>query len=268
MKTTEKNDQFTQQALRDLNRMLDEEMAKPHKNRDYAKIAEISRACSAVMGDAEQEKAAMEQGFERTMAVLHKPRIRMTRCLRTAAVLASAAALLACANMYTVAAYDMNVFSALVKITQGGFSLNPDAQETLALPTAPDDPYGIKAESAKYGITDVLAPTYLPEGFALGNINQHTTEGYLNDIDFTFYDASGNVIQICYNQWSEESLTSTIPCDEYNLTETTVGEYSAIISKEDGQYVIIFRNETNLESAIWMEGVDYEECDRIVASLE
>ncbi len=268
MKTTEKNDQFTQQALRDLNRMLDEEMAKPQKNRDYEKIAEISRACSAVMGDAEQMEAAMERGYERTMAAMHRKRITMTRCLRTAAVLASAAALLACANMYTVAAYDMNVFSALVKITQGGFSLNPDAQETLTLPTAPDDPYGIKAESAKYGITDVLAPTYLPEGFALGRVHQETTEGYLNSVFFTFYDADRNVIQLLYDQWDNASLSGTTPCDDYNLTETTIDGNPAIISKEDGQYVLVFRNETNLETKIWIEGVDYEECDRIVASLE
>ena len=70
-------DQFEQEALGELNRMLDEEMAKPHKMRDYAKIEEISRACSAVMGDAVQEKEAMQQGYETLTAALHKPRIRM-----------------------------------------------------------------------------------------------------------------------------------------------------------------------------------------------
>lgn len=259
---------FEQEALGELNRMLDEEMAKPHKMRDYAKIEEISRACAAVMGDAEQEKEAMQQGYETLTAALHKPRIRMTGRIKAAAVLASAAAVLVGANIFTVTAYNMNLFSALVKITNGGFALNPQPQETAELPTTAEDPYGIKAECAKYGITDVLAPTYLPESFTLGILNQETIEDHLNSIDFTFYDADGNLIQILYNQWDNETLHGNTPCDDYNLTETEIDGNPAIISKEDGQYVLVFRNDTNLETQIWMDGVDYEECDKIVASLD
>lgn len=62
--------------------------------------------------------------------------------------------------------------------------------------------------------------------------------------------------------------TTTPPCDNYNLTETEIDGNPAIISKEDDQYVLVFRNDTNLETKIWMEGVDYEECDKIVASLD
>ena len=51
-----KYSRFEQQALRELNQMLDEEMKKPAEKRDYQKIAEISRACSAVLGDEMQEK--------------------------------------------------------------------------------------------------------------------------------------------------------------------------------------------------------------------
>ena len=259
---------FEQEALGELNRMLDEEMAKPHKMRDYAKIAEISRACAAVMGDAEQEKEAMQQGYETLTAALHKPRIRMTGRIKAAAVLASAAVLMVGANIYTVAAYDMNLFSALVKIVDGGFALNPQPQETAELTVTADDPYGIKAECAKYGITEILAPTYLPEGFVLGDVTQNNTEGYLNAIFFTFYDADRNVIQITYNQWDNETLHSSTPCNEFNLTETTIDGNPAIISKEDDQYVLVFRNDANLETQIWIEGVDYEECDEIVASLD
>ncbi len=259
---------FEQEALGELNWMLDEEMAKPHKMRDYAKIEEISRACAAVMGDAEQEKEAMQQGYETLTAALHKPRIRMTGGIKAAAVLVSAAVLMVGANIFTVAAYDMNLFSALVKIVDGGFALNPQPQETTELIVTADDPYGIKAECAKYGITEILAPTYLPEGFVLGMLEQNTNEGYLNTIRFTFYDTKRNPIQIIYNQWDNESLHGNTPCDEFNLTETTINGNPAIISKEDGQYVLVFRNDTNLETQIWMEGVDYEERDKIIASLE
>ncbi len=259
---------FEQEALGELNRMLDEEMAKPHKVRDYAKIEEISRACAAVMGDAEQEKEAMQQGYETLTAALHKPRIRMTRRFKAAAVLASAAVLMVGANIFTVAAYDMNLFSALVKIVDGGFALNPQPQETVELTVVADDPYGIKAECAKYGITEVLAPTYLPEGFTLGNVTHDFAEDCLNSVFFTFYDAERNSIQIYYDQWDSESLYGNTPCDSYNLTETTIDGNPAVISKEDGQYVLVFRNDTNLETKFWMEGVAYEECDKIIASLE
>ncbi len=258
---------FEQEALGELNRMLDEEMAKPHKMRDYAKIEEISCACAAVMGDAEQEKEAMQQGYETLTAALHKPRIRMTRRFKAAAVLAGAAVLMVGANIFTVAAYDMNLFSALVKITEGGFALNPQP-EIDKLPVTAADPYGIKAECAKYGITEVLAPTYLPEGFTLGDVMHDYTEDYLNSVFFSFYAADRNVIQISYNQWDNETLHGNTPCDDYNLTETEIDGNPAIISKEDGQYVLVFRNDTNLETQIWIEGVDYEECDKIVASLD
>lgn len=258
---------FEQEALGELNRMLDEEMAKPHKMRDYAKIEEISRACAAVMGDAEQEKEAMQQGYETLTAALHKPRIRMTRRFKAAAVLAGAAVLMVGANIFTVAAYDMNLFSALVKITEGGFALNPQP-EIDKLPVTAADPYGIKAECAKYGITEVLAPTYLPEGFVLEGVEHNNTEGYLIDVNFYYYNAEHSVIQISYNQWNDETLYGSTPSDHLNLTETTIHDYPAIISKEDGQYVLVFRNDTNLETQIWMDGVDYEECDKIVASLD
>ncbi len=267
MKMTEQGE-FTQQALRDLNRMLDEEMAKPHKERDYDRIAEISHACSAVMGDGEKEVRRIEEGFRRTEHKIFHPKITMHKRIRVAVAAASAAAVLVGANVFTVTAYNMNLFSALVKITDGSFALNPQPQETVELTVTAADPYGIKAECEKYGITEVLAPTYLPEGFTLGMLNQETIEDHLNSIDFTFYDADRNAIQILYNQWENETLHGNTPCDDYNLTETEIDGNPAIISKEDDQYVLVFRNDTNLETKFWMEGVDYEECDKIIASLE
>lgn len=265
MKTTTEQDEFTQQAFRDLNQMLDEEMAKPEKERDYKKIADLSRACFAVLGDNEEKY--IEESFHRTKEKLFNPKITMRKRLRIA-VVASAAALLVGANIFTVTAYNMNLFSALVKISDGGFALNPTPQETIILPTTPDDPLGIKAECAKYGITEVLAPTYLPEGFTLEEIEHNCTEGYLNTIRFDYYDVHRNVIQITYTQWDNETLHGNTPCDNYNLTETEIDGNPAIISKEDGQYVLVFRSDTNLETQIWMDGVDYEECDKVVASLD
>ena len=262
----ESNHEFEQRALLELNRMLDEEMAKPHNERDYKKIKEISAACAAVLDDAEQEKEVMEQGFKKVMAKINKPVISVRRRIQVAVAAAGTAAVLVGANLYTVTAYNTNVFSALIKIADGSFALNP--QPTITLPTTTEDPYGIKAECAKYGITDVLAPTYLPEGFVLEDLDHLYTEGYVNSITFTYFDARRNVIQINYSQWANETLYNSTPCDDYNLTETEIDGNPAIISQEDGQYVLVFRNDTNLETHIWMEGVDYEECDKIIASLE
>lgn len=266
--TTTKQDAFTQEAFRDLNRMLDEEMAKPENERDYEKITDLSRACYAVLWDEEEGKKFVEESFRKTEKKLFGPKITMHKRIRVAAAAASAAAVLVGANVFTVTAYNMNLFSALVKITDGSFALNPQPQETVELTVTVADPYGIKAECAKYGITEILAPTYLPEGFVLGRVYQENTEGYLNSIFFTFYDTERNSIQVYYNQWDNESLHGNTPCDNYNLTETTIDGNPAIISKEDGQYVLVFRNDTNLETKFWMEGVDYGECDRIIASLE
>ncbi len=264
----ESNHEFEQRALLELNRMLDEEMAKPHNERDYKKIKEISAACAAVLDDAEQEQEVMEQGFKKMMAKINKPVISVRRRIQVAVAAAGTAAVLVGANLYTVTAYNTNVFSALVKIADGSFALNPQPTESTDLPTTPEDPYGIKAECAKHGITDVLAPTYLPEGFVLEDVSHNNTEGYLNRVRFDFYDAHRNVILIIYSQWANDTLHGNTPCDDYNLTETEIDGNPAIISQEDGQYVLVFRNDTNLETKLWMEGVDYKECDMVVASLD
>lgn len=58
------------------------------------------------------------------------------------------------ANFISVAAWDMNIVSAVIKLTKGGFSVDFGESEKnkIVLPTTEDDPYGIIAECAKYNI--------------------------------------------------------------------------------------------------------------------
>ena len=134
------------------------------------------------------------------------------------------------------------------------------------LPATPDDPYGIRAECAKHGL-DVLAPTFLPEGFELYDYDYSESSVIdSKNMSFWFYRNESQVVQLIYS-WIPESLPGGgIPSDQFNLHEIEVNGNPAIISEEDNQYTIIFYD-GNLETIITTDS-SYENGDKIVASLK
>ena len=260
------NPAFEQQSKQELDRLLDEELSKPEGKRDYNKIEEINAAYAALCGDIEETDHAVERGIQKLKQ--HKiPKVRATRRIRLMVTAGAVAILLLAANVFTVAAYQQNVFSVIIHYAKEGFSVQYTEHETIELPITPDDPYGIKAECAKYGL-DVLAPTYLPEGFQLGDYNHNIAEGYCTSVDFWFYRDRKEVFSISYNLFFDPSNGTSIPSDHFNLYEIEADGNPAIISQEDGQYTVIFKDKNRVETVIYMNHLDYDECDRVVASLK
>lgn len=260
------SDQFEADTLQELKRELAEEIAKPERKRDYPKIAELNEAYAFLSG----EEAAIEESAVRGMEALkrrpkHISLKRRTKCMMTAS---AAAIMLLAANIYTVAAYQKDVFSVIVEYTQDSFSVKYTEHEIIELPTTPEDPYGIKAECAKYGLEDVYAPTYLPEGFALGECEHDITKGYCTRVAFYYYRDHRESIVINYKLFENPRTSSSIPSDHFNLTEIQINGQPAIVSKEDEQCSLIFRKDQNLEILMYTEYLDYHESDQIIASLE
>ena len=266
MKQLLKDSDYQSSVLSDLNQMLDAEMAKPAEERDYQKIEEITRAFAVAIGDEEHEQAVIEEGIHNLEKSIHTRPRGIVRRIRYIVIAGVAIVTLLAANIYTVAAYQQNIFSVIVHYTKKSFSVEYPETSKAELPTAPDDPYGIKAECAKYGLDNVLAPTYIPEGFVLGNCDHHSADGYCTSVDFWFYRERDEVFQITYNLYADPSYYSSIPSDHFNLREINVQGIPAIVSEEDGQYTMIMKNE-GLETIITSD-CGYTECDQIVASLE
>jgi hypothetical protein len=140
-----------------------------------------------------------------------------------------------------------------------------EEESVIELPTTPDDPYGIKGECARYGL-EVEAPTYLPEGFFLRDVEKYKNSTTIKKIVFRFRSGKAH-LQFSYTYLYDENAKSSIPCDHFNLKEVEMNEKSAITSKEDGQYNLICYD-GNLEYLIFSDNLNYDECEKIVNSIK
>lgn len=260
---------FTNEAYQYMKQEFDKERAKPFEKRDFDKLERLSsEMCELLDGNAEQTSDnGMERLFEKIAEeenVKGKTSARKIRKFIPAIILAVA---LAAMNCISVLAWDMNIVSAVIEFTKGGFSVDfgKNAHEVIELPTSEDDPYGIIAECAKYEIYPET-PYYLPEGFELIETSANVNEDFANIASFTF---AKNDMEICFvfeRYWNDTGKIG-IPSDKYNISETTVNGNPAIVSKEDKQYTITFMN-GKTSFLMFTQDVSYDECEKIVASIK
>ena len=273
------NDPLTAET-EEITALLNEELSKPVHERDYERINELTEAYTALIGIEDEIAARSASGIEalETKVQMNKPHIHVTRRFKVMLTAGIAVAVLLAANTISVAAYQKNIFSVIVEYWQTSFSIKrqekvpytgryaDEVKRVDDLPATPDDPYGIRAECAKHGL-DVLAPTFLPEGFELYDYDYGESRVIdSKNMSFWFYRNESQVVQIIYS-WIPESLPGGgIPSDQFNLREIEVNGNPAIISEEDNQYTIIFYD-GNLETIITTDS-SYENGDKIVASLK
>ena len=259
------NGDLERDALNEINQMLEEELSKKPSERNYDKIEELTKAYSELSDEEDFIHEAAERGIRQLTEQNEKrPRIYMTRNLRLWFTVGVAAVVMLTTNIVSVAAFHRNLFSVIVNYTKNGFSIGYPETEKIELPTSQDDPYGIIAECEKYGMYPET-PHYLPEGFALENIE-------ISDRDIakrlTFhYRKNSETIAISYKEIYDSNFKSGIPSDHFNLEEIQVNGKSAIVSKEDGQFTLIYYD-GNMEYIIATNHLDYNECNKIVASIK
>lgn len=255
---------FRKDAVEDIRRMMDEEMAKsPHK-RDYQKIAQLSHDYCELMGMTDEVEQTSATGIQEVLRNSRKLKIQPSKRTTRIFSILLVAAVLAVANTITVFAVNENIVSFIVNRAENGFSVTPVPETVIELPTSEDDPYGIRAECAKYGL-DVEVPTYLPEGFVLWDVDEH--ESIAEKIVTFWFKRDKIHLKFSYAELYNENAKMGIPSDEFNLEEIRVNGKSAITSKEDGQYNLIYYD-GNMEYFMTSDYLSYEECDKIVASIK
>lgn len=259
------NGNLEKDVLNEINQILEEELLKKPSERDYDKIAELTKTYSELSGEEDFIHEATKRGISQLIEQdVKRPQIHMMRKLRLWLTVGVAAVIMLTVNMISVAAFQQNVFSVVVNYAKKGFSVEPPETEKIELPTSPEDPYGIIAECAKYELYPET-PHYLPEGFVLENI-----EVFNEDVAkrLTFHYIKNNeTIAISYKELYDSNFKSGIPSDHFNLEEVQVNGKSAIISKEDGQFTLIYYDD-NVEYIIATNHLDYDECNKIVASIK
>lgn len=266
--TSDKN--FEKNALLYLKQQLDDETAKPISKRNFDKIAVLTAAiCELTDGDSEPYddlQVGRQKLYNKIYEYDRKKKTTSVRTMRKMLPVICAAAVMLAANCISVLAWDMNIISAVIEFTQGGFSVDfgKNEHEVIELPTSEEDPYGIIAECAKYDIYPET-PHYLPEGFEL-SLSTYNVSDYSNDVKFVYTNGKKSITFDVTRYWDEVGQIG-IPSDKYNIIETTVNGYPAIISKEDNQFTLAYQIDKTV-IYIFTQDVDYAECDKIVASIK
>lgn len=254
---------FKELSTEELTEELDKEMKKDEP--DYDLIDELT----AAILEAKNMPVGMEnEDLKEQAAIIKKKADKKKSHFRIPkwAVAACAALItVTIANTVSVAALGMNIFSVAIEYTKSGFSVDFDEQEHIDLPKSEDDPYGFIAKLAEFDI-EFETPHYIPEGFVLTDVDTNVNEGYENVVSFYFVKDNERIC-IDFMKYYNEIAKQGIPSDYYNISERDVNGATAIVSKEDNQYTIMYNKEKTV-FFMFTQDVNYDECEKIVDSIK
>ena len=257
---------FTSEAYNYIKNELDNETKKPLRKRDFDRIEQLTAQLGELTGDNDKSaEPDTEKLYKRIRDYEKKSKKPLGVIKRFAPVLCCMALVLA-ANCVSVFAFDMNIVSAVVELTEGGFFVDfGNKPEEIILPTSEDDPYGFIAKLAEYDI-EFETPHYIPEGFVLTEVGTNVNEGYANSVVFHYTNGKQSFV-LAYDRYFKEIPKIGIPSDHYNLSEREVNGSNAVIAKEDNQYTITYEKD---KTVFFMFSVDvpYDECEKIVDSIK
>lgn len=255
--------------------MLDEELKKPAKKRNYDKIEELTRAYAELMGTETEVRNAMQRCLSELKRKV-KPKRKITRGMRVCFTAVSVAMLLFIMNIVTVSAFDMNVFSFIVHVADGSFSVDfsqaftPNSfDNAIKLPITPDDPYGMIVECAKHEIYPET-PHYLPDGFLLVDISFSNSDNTKKYVTFNFIN-NNQKITFGYDLFpsTEWMQTQKFPNDEHKFNEIKVNKKSALLAKEkkDMQFTFVYCCEDCMMISFSSWNVSESEVNKIINSI-
>ena len=242
-----------------ISELIEKEMSE--KSPDYDKIDHLSELYCSITGVNEIIKQRKAENINKIISEASKVKQkRKHRTRKTLTAIAASVAVVLSANVVSTAAFGVNIFKAIVHKEEKGFFIEYTTDEKL------EDPYGIKAECAKYEIYPEY-PKYIPEGFEVLEIN-HEDLGKEKTLDFLYYK-DDMTIGIYYDVFDnpEEIKKVKYPSDYFNISEIEINGRSAFVSKEDNQFTLSYPKD-NVLLSIFTVNVPYEECDKIIESIK
>lgn len=257
--------EFKMEAYNYIRSELDKETAKPLRKRNFDRIEQLTTQLNELTGDDSDSEKPDTSKLSKRISNYEKASQKPFFVIKRFAPVLCCIVLIFAANCITVLAYDMNIISAVIKFTKGGFSVDFDKQpEEVVLPTSEDDPYGFIAKLAEYDI-EFETPHYIPDGFTLSRIGNNENSS-ATSVTFDFYNGEQS-INISYDKFHNEVGQIGIPSDRYNISETEVNGSPAIVSKEDNQYTITYQKDKTV-FFMFTQNVPYDECEKIVESIK
>lgn len=255
---------FTVEAYNYIKTELDRETSKPVRKRDFDRIEQLTSQLAELFGD-DYTPHNTDRLYERIRSYESSAKKPVNIFKRFIPVLCCFV-LVFTVNCLSVAAWNMNIVSAIIEFSRGGFAVDfgKNEHEVVELPTSENDPYGFIAKLAEYDI-ECETPHYIPDGFVLTEVNTNVDENFANTVRFIYEKGKQN-FSLTFTRFYDEIPNIGIPSDHYNISETEVNGSSAIVSKEDNQYTITYiKNKT--EFHMFSDDVPYDECEKIVESI-
>lgn len=250
-------------SVEKLTKELDEELAKPDP--DLYLVEELTTAILEARGmSAEVKDAEKEIAFIKENAITKKRRFVLPKW---AAAISAACVILFLANAVTIFALNKDIFSAIIQFTEGGILIDFSKQDenVITLPVSEDDPYGFISKLAEYDIY-FETPHYIPEGFVLTDINTNVNKRTANNVYFIYRKGQQDIGFSFSRYWNEIGRIG-IPSDHYNISEREVNGSTAVVSKEDGQYSILYEKDKTV-FGMFSRNVPYDECEKIIDSIK
>ena len=244
-----------------LRQQLKMEMKKPHRKWDSKKIEELNEDLFKLLLDEGELREDIETKQRRLMqnAVMSRQEVRKQRRSALQCRLAPIAACLAVVlglNQWSLSALGMNGFQAIYRFTTRGIEFREYNVED-------NDPYGIRAKCAEYGI-DYPIPRYIPAGFELCEVKE---EASVLSFNFEIKEKGKKppeyprIMFVYYVNFKNKNIG--IPSDEKNFEEVHINGETFMVGKEDDQYRALWSDGTVL-FFIKTSNIDYSVSERIL----
>lgn len=256
--------------LSELQSQLNEELKKPFKKQDFDKIEQLTSSIRALAGNEDAIKLRNECGKR---YLLERAAQKKRRSVGKIPVTILAAALCCLTvvlglNAYSFSTWGVNIFSAVVKYTQSGVSLDfstPDSGFSDA-ESSEADSYGIKEKCAKYGV-ECEAPEYMPDGFELSDF---LCEELSDSTNCYFYYINGDSrLNLTIEKYNDSELIPPvlIPNEEHDVEQKFISGKLVYIMNNENAYTAVYSS-GNIVYLIYTEGLGYEKLEKIIDSME
>ncbi len=256
------------ELISDLYKELDLEINKPRKERDIERITKLNNTIFELnCADDEEIRESIESSKKELLSkVSEHSKTNHSKIFKHISIAAACLLVVMGLNTVSLKTFGQNIFSTAYQLTKGGITINAvqseSSQSTGALES---DPYGMKEKCAEYGFFP-NTPDYIPNGFTLANTSEHSDETY----DYlAFYYKNGDIkLNFSFTHYKGDYEISPvgIPTDSYNITEESLNGNTVYILKEESQFTAFYINK-KIEYNIFAEGLDYNECQKILESL-
>lgn len=254
------NDGIKIYTVNELWQKLDYELSKPEDEIDFGLVDELTLSIMEATGQ-EAVSFDVDKHLKELEHRIHSSK-KPIRLPKWVAVLTAACFILFCGNIYSVLAWDTNIFSFIVELTRDGAVIDFSSRnDEINIPVSKDDPYGILAVCRENGI-NIETPHYLPDGFILTTLEAKPDKRYVS-MTYKRNKKDTAYINLTFSGYDEHFL---IPSDKHNLSEIKINGHDAVMSREDNQMIVVFSSSDSMLT-IMTQDVDYDECDKILNEM-